>query len=110
MEGDPEIDELRRRKMMELQAQAQEQQRQVEARRQFEVQKRAIVQKILTSDARSRLANIRAVKPEFAEQVEIQLIQLAQAGKISSQITDAQLKMILDKIVSRKRDVKIRRA
>jgi len=96
--------------MMELQAQAQEQQRQVEARRQFEVQKRAIVQKILTSDARSRLANIRAVKPEFAEQVEIQLIQLAQAGKISSQITDAQLKMILDKIVSRKRDVKIRRA
>jgi programmed cell death protein 5 len=109
LEGDPEIDELRRRKMMELQAQAQEQQRQVEARRQFEVQKRAIVQKILTPEARSRLSNIRAVKPEFAEQVEIQLIQLAQAGKIASQITDAQLKTILDRVVSRKRDVKIRR-
>ena len=109
MESDPEIDELRRRKMVELQAQAQEQQRQAEARRQFEVQKRAIVQKILTPEARSRLSNIRAVKPEFAEQVEIQLIQLAQAGRITSQITDAQLKAILDKVVSRKRDVKIRR-
>jgi programmed cell death protein 5 len=109
LESDPEIDELRRRKMVELQAQAQEQQRQAEARRQFEVQKRAIVQKILTPEARSRLSNIRAVKPEFAEQVEIQLIQLAQAGRITSQITDAQLKAILDKVVSRKRDVKIRR-
>jgi programmed cell death protein 5 len=109
LEEEQEIEELRRRKMMELQAQAQEQQRQAELRRQFEVQKRAIVQKILTPEARSRLSNIRAVKPEFAEQVEIQLIQLAQAGRITSQITDAQLKAILDKVVSRKRETTIRR-
>ncbi|MEW6593021.1 MAG: DNA-binding protein [Candidatus Hadarchaeota archaeon] len=95
--------------MIELQAQAQEQRRQAELRRQFEVQKKAIMQQILTPEARGRLANIRAAKPEFAEQVELQLIQLAQAGRISTQITDAQLKAILDKVVSQKRETKIRR-
>ncbi len=110
MQEDGEIEELRKRKVQELQAQYQEQQRQVELRRQFEVQKRAAMLQILTPEARARLANIRAVKPEFAEQLEIQLIQLAQSGRIGSKITDAQLREILDKLQSRKREIKIRRA
>jgi programmed cell death protein 5 len=85
-------------------------QRQEELRRQYDVQKKLALQQILTPDARSRLANIRAAKPEFAEQIEIQLIQLAQSGRISSQITDAQLKEILRRVQDRKRDIKIRRA
>jgi len=110
MQEDGEIEELRKRKVQELQSQYQEQQRQAELRRQFEVQKRAAMLQILTPEARARLANIRAVKPEFAEQLEIQLIQLAQSGRIGSKITDAQLKEILDKLQSRKREIKIRRA
>ena len=110
MENDENIEELRRRKMLELQARATEAQRQEELRRQYEVQKKLALQQILTPDARSRLANIRAAKPEFAEQIEIQLIQLAQSGRISSQITDAQLKEILRRVQDRKRDIKIRRA
>jgi programmed cell death protein 5 len=110
MQEDGEIEELRKRKTQALQAQYQEQQRQVELRRQFEVQKRAAMLQILTPEARARLANVRAVKPEFAEQLEIQLIQLAQSGRIGSKITDVQLREILDKLQSRKREIKIRRA
>ncbi|PIU13183.1 MAG: hypothetical protein COT21_02415 [Hadesarchaea archaeon CG08_land_8_20_14_0_20_51_8] len=110
LEDEENIEELRRRKMLELQARAAEMQRQEELRRQYDVQKKLALQQILTPDARSRLANIRAAKPEFAEQIEIQLIQLAQSGRISSQITDAQLKEILRRVQDRKRDIKIRRA
>lgn len=110
MENEEDIEELRRRKMLELQARAAEAQRQEELRRQYEVQKRLALQQILTPEARSRLANIRAAKPEFAEQIELQLIQLAQSGRIASQITDAQLKEILRRVQERKRDIKIRRA
>jgi programmed cell death protein 5 len=104
-----ELEELRRRKMLELQARLQEQQRQAELRRQFEIQKRAALQQILTPEARSRLANIRAARPEFAEQLELQLIQLAQAGRITSKITDDQLRKILGRIVGKKREIKIKR-
>ena len=104
-----ELEELRKRKMLELQARLQEQERQAEMRRQFEIQKRAVLQQILTSEARSRLANIRTARPEFAEQIELQLIQLAQSGRITSKITDAQLKQILDKITTKRREIKIRR-
>ena len=110
MEEDEEIEELRRRKMLEYQAQLQEQQRQAERRRQYEIQKRIAIQQILTPEARSRLANIRAAKPEFAEQLELQLIQLAQSGKLGSKITDSQLKEILNRLQTRKREFKIRRA
>ena len=110
MENEENIEELRRRKMLELQARAAEMQRQEELHRQYDVQKKLALQQILTPEARSRLANIRAAKPEFAEQIELQLIQLAQSGRISSQITDAQLKEILRRVQDRKRDIKIRRA
>ncbi|MGC8816828.1 MAG: DNA-binding protein [Candidatus Hadarchaeum sp.] len=109
MEEESELEALRRKRAQELQAQYEEQQRQAELRQQFEIQKRAILSQILTPEARSRLANIRAVKPEFAEQLEIQLMQLAQAGRISAKITDSQLKEILDRLQSRKREIKIRR-
>lgn len=104
-----EIEELRKRKMLELRAKLEEQQHQVEQRRQYEIQKRLAIQQILTPEARSRLANIRAAKPEFAEQLEIQLIQLAQTGKLGSKITDAQLRQILGRLQARKREFKIRR-
>ncbi len=110
MEEDEEIEELRRKKMLEYQAQLQEQQRQDELRRRYEIQKRIAIQQILTPEARSRLANIRAAKPEFAEQLELQLIQLAQSGKLGSKITDSQLKEILKRLQTRKREFKIRRA
>ncbi len=109
MDEEGDLEEIRRRKMLELRAKLEEQQSQVEQRRQFEIQKRMALQQIMTPEARSRIANIRAVKPEFAEQLELQLIQLAQAGRLGSKITDAQLREILRKLQERKRGFKIRR-
>ena len=109
MVGEEEIEDLRRQKMLELRAKMEEQQRQGEQRRQFEVQKKLAILQIMTPEARSRMANIRAVKPEFAEQLELQLIQLAQSGRLGSKITDIQLRDILAKLQARKREFKIRR-
>ncbi len=65
---------------------------------------------LLTPEARQRLANIRMVKPEFAEELEMQLIQLAQSGRLQTQITDEQLKKTLVQLQSQKKEIKIRRA
>jgi len=109
MSEEEEIEELRRRKMLELRAKLEEQQSQTEQRRQYEIQKKLAILQVLTPEARGRLANIRAAKPEFAEQLELQLIQLAQSGRLGSKITDAQLREILSRLQARKREFKIRR-
>lgn len=109
----PDIEEIRRRKLEELQRQieAQEQAQLEEEleRQQFEIQKRAILRRILTHEARSRLTNIKMVKPEYAEQIELQLIQLAQTGKLRGQITEEQLKKMLLQIEGKRREIRIRR-
>ncbi len=109
MMEEEEIEELRRRKMLELRARVEEQQGQAEQRRQYEIQKRLAILQIMTPEARSRLANIRAAKPEFAEQLELQLIQLAQSGRLGSKITDVQLRDILSRLQARKHKFKIKR-
>jgi programmed cell death protein 5 len=108
--SDEELEAIRRRRYSELQRTAVEEQRQAEARRQFEAQKQAALKQILTPEARQRLTNIRMVKPEFADQIELQLIQLAQAGRISVPITDNQLKEALARLQSQRKEMRIRRA
>jgi programmed cell death protein 5 len=44
------------------------------------------------------------------DQIELQLIQLAQAGRVQSKITDDQLKELLRKLAGQKRDIKITRS
>jgi programmed cell death protein 5 len=104
-----DLDEVKRRKLAELQQRLLEEQAKAEQKRQIELQKRAIMMEILTPEARSRLANIKIAKPDYAAQIENLLIQLAQGGKIKQKITDEQLKQILGKISGKKRDITIRR-
>lgn len=75
----------------------------------FEAQKEHILKQILTSEARSRLNNIKMVKQDLSTLVENHLIGLVTQGKINSQITDDQLKQILLSIQQPKRDFKITR-
>ncbi len=75
----------------------------------FEAKKEHILKQILTSEARSRLNNIKMVKQELATLVENHLIGLVNQGKINSQITDDQLKQILLSMQQPKRDFKITR-
>ena len=72
-------------------------------------QKEQILKQILTSEARSRLNNIKMVKPELSNMVEQYLIGMASQGKMPSQINDDQLKQILLSIQQPKRDFKINR-
>jgi programmed cell death protein 5 len=104
-----EMDELRRRRMAELQQRIAQEQQRAQAEQQIEVQKQAILRRILTPEARSRLNNLKMVKPEFANQLEIQLIQLVQSGRVKTPITDEQLKEILIRLQSSRRDIKITR-
>ena len=107
--SEDELDALRKRRMLELQQRMVEEQREVQAQQQLESQKQALLRRILTPEARSRLTNLNIVKPEFTQQLELQLIQLAQQGRINIPITDEQLKELLVRLQSGKRDYKIRR-
>ena len=107
--SEDELEELRRRKLSALQQKFSEEQRQAQMEQQLELQKQTLLRKILTPEARQRLANLKMVRPEFTEQLELQLIQLAQQGKLPIPLTDEQLKQILIQLQSQKRETKIRR-
>lgn len=107
--SEEEIEEMRRRRLLELQKRLAQEQQQVQMQQRIEMEKQAILRRILTADARQRLNNLKMVKPEFASQLELQLIQLAQQGRIDPPITDQQLKEILIRLQSGRRDIRIRR-
>ncbi|MGQ9543098.1 MAG: DNA-binding protein [Candidatus Bathyarchaeia archaeon] len=106
---DEELELIRRRKLSELQRAMAEEQRAEKIQSQLEAQKQSILRVILTPEARQRLTNIKLVRPEFAEQIELQLIQLAQAGRLRVPLTDEQLKETLRRLQSHRREIKIRR-
>ena len=107
--SEEELEALRKRKMLELQQRMAAEQQQAQAQQQLERQKQALLRRILTPEARSRLTNLNMVKPEFTQQLELQLIQLAQQGRINLPITDEQLKELLVRLQAGRRDYKIRR-
>jgi programmed cell death protein 5 len=107
--SDEELEELRRKKLSALQRQVSDEQRNAQMQQQLEQQKQALLRSMLSPEARQRLTNLKMVKPEFTEQLELQLIQLAQQGKIPIPLSDEQLKQILMQLQSRKRETTIRR-
>jgi len=109
MSEDKDLEALRRKRLMELQQQMLQEQQRAEAQRRLELQKQALIRRILTPKARQRLANLKMVRPEFASQLELQLIQIAQQGRIGLPITDEQLKEILRRLQRSRREIRIRR-
>lgn len=91
--------------MAELQARAAEE----HVRKQREIEKASILRTILSHEARQRLANLRLVRPDVVEKVEVYLVQLAQTGKIRNPIGDNELRLILDKLMPPRRETKIER-
>ena len=115
-----DLDEIRQKRMAELQAQqaamqnqaqqqAMAQAQQQEAQAQFEAQKKQILAQIMTTEARNRLANLRLTKPDLVNNIELQLIQSAQSGSLRGKVTDDQLKVLLRQIAGQKREIKITR-
>jgi programmed cell death protein 5 len=107
--SEDELEKLRRKKLLELQREITEEQQKAQVQQQLELQKQALLRNLLTPEARQRLTNLKMVKPEFISQLELQLIQLAQEGKLPIPLEDKQLKQILIQIQARKREPKIRR-
>lgn len=69
----------------------------------FEEIKKIILRNALTKEARERLSRVKLVKPDLATQLELYLVQLHQSGKLRGQMTDEQLKNILEMLTSREK-------
>jgi len=113
---DSELDELRRRRVRQIQdmqgseaqnAQAYAAQEAEMARR--EQERSEILRRILTPEARERLARIRLAKPDVASAVEQQLIALAASGRIQRAVDDVTLRALLERIAPERREIKITR-
>ncbi|MFX1367940.1 MAG: DNA-binding protein [Promethearchaeota archaeon] len=105
--SDEELEEIRQRKLAAMRDQGLDAQAQEQAAAEAQAQKEALLRQILTPEARSRLTNIRMVRPQLAEQIEMQLIQLAGSGRLKARVTDEQLKALLQQLQGRERERKI---
>lgn len=109
---DDELENIRKKKLLELQQQqmlSQDVEDEEAQKKEFEEQKKAVLRKILTTEARERLGRIKIARPEIAENIENQIIILAQSGRLKSKINDEQLRELLSKLIPKKRDIKIKR-
>lgn len=109
MSDDNELEEIRRRKLAELQQAQASEEVETAQKEQYEQQRQAVLRKILTPEARDRMARLRIARPDFAQAVEDQLIMLATSGKLHTIIDDASLVKILERLTPEKREITIKR-
>lgn len=113
---DPELAELRRRRLRQLQemqvtdaANAQQYAAQEAEMQRRESERSEILRRILTTEARERLGRIRLAKPEVASAVEQQLIALAASGRLQRPVDDVTLRALLERIAPERREINITR-
>ena len=106
---DEELDAIRRRKLQERQQAQVRVAADQQYREQVQAQRQQVLRQILTPEARERLGRIELAYPELKESIENQLIALAQSGRVQRMIDDATLRQILERVIPRKREIKIER-
>jgi len=108
-----ELEEIRRRKLEELQKQALQKKLEEQKQKEYEEKKYQLMRIILSPESRQRLENIRMVRPQFAEQIELQLIQLYQSGRLRGAVplSDEMFKQLLQQLntLGKKREFKIKK-
>lgn len=108
---DAELEEIRRRKLQQLQGEAEAGAERADQEAVIEAQRQAVLRQVLTEDARERLGRVKVAYPDFGKQVEDQLLYLVQAGQLdkSRPVDDETLKAILERLSPKKRDINIKR-
>ncbi len=96
---------LRRQRILEQQM-MQQSSAQQQAMEELEALKKVVMLKILDKAARERLTNLKLIKPELANNLELYLVQLYQTGQLKTRITEKELVQILS-MMQKKKDFKI---
>jgi programmed cell death protein 5 len=113
MSGDPseeELEELRKQKMEQLKEQQGEGgEAQEAAQQQADAQKQAVLKQNLTDGARKRLNTVKMSKPQVGEQIEQQVVALAQSGRVQGQIDEDQMKELLSELTPDSKSFDIKR-
>jgi programmed cell death protein 5 len=103
-----ELEDIRRRKLDEIQRRQIQQQLQEEAQLQRQVEQlEQIVRQNLTKEALQRYGNLKTAHPEKAVQLLVILAQLIQNG--AERIDDEMMKKILVRLTPQKKEFKINR-
>ena len=113
---DDELAQLREQRRIELQQQIEQQastQADAEVQAHQEAQNSAALdtamKTVLEPEARSRLASLNLVNPELTTKVKSHLATLASQNKITTPVSDEQLKRILGGLNENRREMSIRR-
>ena len=104
--SDRELDELRQRRLQEIQAQTEQQLAQEQERVTIEAQMQGALRQLMSAEAKERLAQVRVARPEMAKTVEQQVMALARDGKLTAPIDDATLQKMLAHL-SRRRETTV---
>lgn len=95
-----DIEDLREERLEEMQEQEQQEDR--------GEQVKEAAKEYLTSEAQSRLENVRAARPEQASSIEQQIARLGMTGRIEGKINDSELKTMLKKLTEKGSDYNIK--
>ena len=109
---DERIEELREKKMEQLKEQQQgqgDEEAREAAKQKQEAQKKAVLRQNLTDEARKRLNTLKMSKPQRGEQIEQQIVSLAQSGRVQEKIDDEKMKQLLKELTPDSQSFDIRR-
>jgi programmed cell death protein 5 len=74
-----------------------------------EAQKKAVLRQTLTDGARKRLNTVKMSKPQVGEQIEQQVVALAQSGRVQDKIDEDQMKELLRELTPDSKSFDIKR-
>lgn len=79
----------------------------LQAKREAEMQLRQALQQLLETAAFERLANIRMSNPSLYEQIASVILYLQRQGQLKGKLSDEQLKQLVARMLSQKKEAKI---